>query len=124
METGLFCVQVLVPRGSDEALTRPEIAGFPRFGADSKGRDQRPPGRGDSGAAIVRGGAGMLQRASGTGRRFAFLVAAIALLAAGCTTDQSTFNKAVIDPAAGSEANIGSLTTVIQRNPTDANGYN
>ena len=66
----------------------------------------------------------MPESGTGTGRRLAFATAMVALLAAGCTTDQSTFNKAVIDPAAGSEANIGSLTTVIQRNPSDANGYN
>ncbi len=51
---------------ADEALTRPEIAGFPRFADDSMRRDQRPPGRGDSGAAIVRGGAGMPEANTGT----------------------------------------------------------
>ncbi len=67
----------------------------------------------------------MLQRASGTGRRVAFAMAAAMVLVAGCSsTDQSAFNKAAIDPGAGSEANIGSLTTVIARNPNDANGYN
>ena len=39
-------------------------------------------------------------------------------------TDQASFIKADIEPAAGSEANINSLTAVIQRNPSDANGYN
>src|SRR5258708_23958254 len=64
------------------------------------------------------------------GRRMATRAkwAALAVLAlvAGCQTQPSNFGKPddMVDPAAGSQANIGSLSAVIAKNPNDANGYN
>ena len=47
-------------------------------------------------------------------------------LAAGCQTQPTNFGKSedIVDPAAGSQANIGSLSAVIAQNPNDANAYN
>src|SRR3979490_1532803 len=66
----------------------------------------------------------------GRGRRIAGGVrgGAVAglLLAAGCQTQPSNFGKPddMVDPGAGSQANIGSLSAVIAQNPSDANAYN
>src|SRR5690606_6457375 len=82
--------------------------------------------RGASGAAIERGGTGIMpEPRTATGSLYACAAVLLGLVVAGCTTaDPGSLAKAEIDPASGSEANIDSLTAVIQRAPSDANGYN
>ena len=60
-----------------------------------------------------------------SGRPVWFVVVAGLLSAAGCQTQSANpFIAAAVDPDTGSSVNIGSLSTVIAKNPTDANGYN
>jgi hypothetical protein len=47
-----------------------------------------------------------------------------ALLLAGCQTSQTAYNGGSLEPSAGSQVNIASLTTVIEQNPSDASAYN
>src|SRR4051794_23440871 len=67
---------------------------------------------------------GARERQAVAGARRAALVALLRV--AGCQTHPNNFGKPddLVDPAAGSQANIGSLSEVIAKNPNDANGYN
>jgi tetratricopeptide (TPR) repeat protein len=64
------------------------------------------------------------ERPAVSGARLAAMAALF--VAAGCQTQPSNFGKPddMVDPAAGSQANIGSLSSVIAQNPNDANAYN
>jgi hypothetical protein len=65
-----------------------------------------------------------IARPSLYGRPGIYAVASLAMLAlAGCQTSTSNI-LAPIDKAQGSSENIGSLTSVIQSNPRDPEGYN
>src|SRR5690606_10022107 len=54
------------------------------------------------------------------------LLLLVGLTLAGCQSQGGTRDLQVsnVDPDIGGQTNIGSLTDVVKRNPTDANGYN
>lgn len=57
--------------------------------------------------------------------RSALLAAMLGALAlAGCQTASNVHDFDTVDRAMGSEANISSLSSVVDRNPSDASGYN
>src|SRR5262245_24604665 len=69
-------------------------------------------------------GRSAVDRRTFVGARLAAVAALF--LVAGCQTQTGNFGKPddMVDPAAGSQANIGSLSAVIAQNPNDANAYN
>ncbi len=65
-----------------------------------------------------------MMQSSGTGRNGLLIAAALlALTVAGCQSSTTTA-LSTVDKAQGSSENISSLTSVIQSNPRDPEGYN
>ena len=65
---------------------------------------------------------------TGTGpgslRRTIPLLVVLAVAVAGCSSSRSSKPTAEIDPSPASQANIASLTAVVNQDPSDASGYN